>query len=488
MIFGRRDTWAIEVEPISGGPEEADRAARATWSSLRLWVSGRNLFAHARTDAATFEDCLRWPAVHLARWFLAGWPGLWERAGCPVAGSVLDARRAIGRLDRHLVDNFDDADDSDIEVRDAFVESHAMGSAAAGGVMPAIYLLREDERMEVTWQNASEPSGLRFLEASGHASFSASHFIASLEEFLEWVRTLVVNVDAGLVREIEQWQGRLVSPDAAEAVMRGYAWPWAAKQPAADPPIDLDRYLSPPIGWRGRGARVEPSRVPAAVVFRALSPVVGPDDVKTLITKLLSFPKQTEGAKQLDALQRQLGPSSRGAAHSQGYALAEQVRSLLGNVDHAFDVEGALQKLGVAILDDELSDPRVDAATVWDDEHGPVIVVNSLADRTVRWARRMALAHEFCHLLIDRAAAAPLMIASSPWAPALLERRANAFAAELLLPKAGILRSLGNSIRIAGVDAAGRKQLMDEFQVGSTVCNHQLENRLKVSDGLSGAW
>jgi len=43
--------------------------------------------------------------------------------------------------------------------------------------------------------------------------------------------------------------------------------------------VDLEAYLRPPEGWRAQGERLEAGRIPAAVVFRALSPVVGPEDV-----------------------------------------------------------------------------------------------------------------------------------------------------------------------------------------------------------------
>ena len=49
-------------------------------------------------------------------------------------------------------------------------------------------------------------------------------------------------------------------------------------------------------------------------------------------------------------------------------------------------------------------------------------------------ARRFTLAHELCHLLHDRSYGALLAIASGPWAPRNIERRANAFAAWLLMP------------------------------------------------------
>ncbi|MEK7255102.1 MAG: hypothetical protein AAB316_10175, partial [Bacteroidota bacterium] len=80
-------------------------------------------------------------------------------------------------------------------------------------------------------------------------------------------------------------------------------------------------------------------------------------------------------------------------------------------------IQDFLDQLEVRIDRADLSDAVVDAATVWSEAHGPVIVLNELSVRQQRWARRMILAHELCHLLVDRQAAAELMVASTPWAP-----------------------------------------------------------------------
>jgi Zn-dependent peptidase ImmA (M78 family) len=45
------------------------------------------------------------------------------------------------------------------------------------------------------------------------------------------------------------------------------------------------------------------------------------------------------------------------------------------------------------------------------------------------------VAHELCHILYDRGYGNSLAIASGPWAPPAVEKRANAFAAMLLMPR-----------------------------------------------------
>jgi Zn-dependent peptidase ImmA (M78 family) len=89
----------------------------------------------------------------------------------------------------------------------------------------------------------------------------------------------------------------------------------------------------------------------------------------------------------------------------------------------------------------------------------------------------MALAHELCHLLFDTADGRALGIASGRSAPILLEKIANAFAAEFLLPRA--------AIETSGIDYKtddGFQELLDSFSVGATVAARQLANHGFISE------
>ncbi|MGH3248264.1 MAG: ImmA/IrrE family metallo-endopeptidase [Trebonia sp.] len=58
----------------------------------------------------------------------------------------------------------------------------------------------------------------------------------------------------------------------------------------------------------------------------------------------------------------------------------------------------------------------------------------TLDGRAAPAANRFTIAHELCHLLLDREHGNELAIASGPWAPLDIERRAKAFAAAFLMP------------------------------------------------------
>lgn len=76
-----------------------------------------------------------------------------------------------------------------------------------------------------------------------------------------------------------------------------------------------------------------------------------------------------------------------------------------------------------------------------DEAMGFVILVNSSHPRA---RKRFSYAHEYAHALLDRNY--PVTVSTATTAKELIERRANAFAAAFLMPKAGVeslLRSLG---------------------------------------------
>lgn len=480
-LFGQRDLFGLEVDPLPGPPPEADPAAAATWCALRIWADGRNLTAHTRKESSTTSEALHWPAAYLARWFVRSWPGLWERAGWPLPGSVLDAGTACRRLDRRLAELGVEVDDDFLDQRDAFVASHSLLAAAAGGVMPDIYLMREGPSVHVTWH---DPSGtttdVAFHDPRGHAQVPAGSFLEAVRGFLGWCREAAGARAPDFAREIERWRQHNDGPEAARAILRGYIFPWGARQPP-NLSNEVEEQLGMPRDWSASAALLDPSRHSPAVVFRALAPIVTTEDVLAILDRLRTYPRRPEADRKLRCFEANLVLPSGSPPHEQGYSLAEQFREALDNPAEPLDVEALLQKIGVDVDDVDLGDPSVDGATVWTGDHGPVILVNARGHRTeAPWARRMTLAHELCHLLVDRSVATELMVASTPWAPPELERRANAFAAELLLPKAAILRVAGDAVRRGWVGRETRDQLMERFGVGSLVCDHQLENRLAI--------
>ena len=99
-----------------------------------------------------------------------------------------------------------------------------------------------------------------------------------------------------------------------------------------------------------------------------------------------------------------------------------------------FDIEAVLASFNVDVTSLEFDSSHIEAIAFWG-LHGPCIMLNDNRAHDSHERQRMTLAHEFCHLLVDRKNALPAAEVLGGAIDPYVERRANAFAAELLLPR-----------------------------------------------------
>jgi Zn-dependent peptidase ImmA (M78 family) len=123
--------------------------------------------------------------------------------------------------------------------------------------------------------------------------------------------------------------------------------------------------------------------------------------------------------------------------YEQGYSLAAEARRAfrLGDEERV-EPKDILQELGVSVREVSLT-YSVDAVGCWGPQHGPAVILNTRGKHaSTPHGRRATLAHELCHLLVDRDNALPLAeVLGGRFTQRRAEQRANAFAAELLLPR-----------------------------------------------------
>ena len=98
------------------------------------------------------------------------------------------------------------------------------------------------------------------------------------------------------------------------------------------------------------------------------------------------------------------------------------------------DIDRLYQDLGITVQDVLLSDRWIRAVAIAGRQYRPTVLLNSSYLYRDEEPRRFTLAHELCHILHDRSYGAHVTMASGPWAPVDVEKRANAFAAMLLMP------------------------------------------------------
>ncbi len=160
-------------------------------------------------------------------------------------------------------------------------------------------------------------------------------------------------------------------------------------------------------------------------------------------------------------------------AFSGGYAAAEFVREILHKDNPLrFEIEAVLEELGVIIKSLSLGSETIDAVAVWG-ARGPCVILNSDRQHKSPERTRMTLAHEFGHLILDRMGGLPFCEVLGGAVDDFMERRANAFAAELLLP-----RSVVEHKRIIWKGSIGEfvTVLKQDFGVSKSVACAQIYN------------
>lgn len=99
MIFGRPETFAIEVSPLGAGPGHDDPVSSATWTAMKLIVRRRNIFRNVRRDDGVASEAINWPSVYLARWLVGSWGAIFHTPSWPRPGTWRNARDDATALD-----------------------------------------------------------------------------------------------------------------------------------------------------------------------------------------------------------------------------------------------------------------------------------------------------------------------------------------------------------------------------------------------------
>jgi len=224
-------------------------------------------------------------------------------------------------------------------------------------------------------------------------------------------------------------------------------------------------------------------RDPARLAARMIGDKLPIEDIEAILDGIARMPKAD--APQLEALTPAalavIDDHARDDPYVQGYELARWLRSELGlPADReTAEPENILRSWGV-LLTSHAFHQSIDALSCWGAGHGPGVIINSQGVRAQdAGGKRATAAHEICHLLVDRAKSLPAVeiLSGRPFrVPRIAERRANAFAAEFLVPREGAISEYRQS---TGPDDAVRR-ITQTYRVSVTMAIHQLENARQV--------
>lgn len=450
---------AFAPDPDDG--QAAEPEVSMSWGSFQLWVEGRNLCAHQEEGERT--ESVHWYLLPLMEWFAENWNPLLHEERLPARNegdtawtSLLATRFPPWAIedDTRLASRWESA-------WQKWWHRHAIRAASEGGLLPDVVLRRVRDRIEVSWgQKRVEgmPPHFDFSESErGYSRLepqkiagplhdvlvSASEYLTSLSPESRRLRKLHRQILA--VKGVEEHRERrlmwLAGLGTDERTVRagwrrvtGYLAAYAddARRAILDP-------LESPLVVTGS--------CHASLMFGSVSPSVGKRDVVELARLIIELHAPGGGRSAIDEARRSV-PLKEAATLPwyQGYELAESLHAHLDPEQvegESVDIEVFIKQQGVTIVDRELTDRTIRAVAIDGERHRPGILVNSRNSANAHpFGRRFTLAHEFCHLLFDRDVGAHLAIASGPWAPRDVERRANAFAAMFLMPNELVRRAV----------------------------------------------
>jgi Zn-dependent peptidase ImmA (M78 family) len=207
--------------------------------------------------------------------------------------------------------------------------------------------------------------------------------------------------------------------------------------------------------------------------------------IRALITRIRKKAVSRSEAKvelrqDADAAKGTLSEWASSRPFQNGYALAQwfrkrlHERGIIRNEWAPLDLGVILQRWGVMLVSEPIAEvPEIDAFAIWEDGRTPIIVLNEVGIHNEgEGGRRATIAHEICHLLVDRGSTLPVVEIKGGDLFPPIEQRANAFAAELLVPQAAVVQ-LAKTIKD---DEILLKTIIERFRVSYALAKNQMNN------------
>jgi Zn-dependent peptidase ImmA (M78 family) len=428
-----------------GADDRADDDVRESWGSFIIWTRGENLCAHA--EQGEVVDSAHWYMLPLMEWLVRNWDPLLHEERLPLRNAGVSAAESLSQTRMPPVSLKQVDDFAWLDTWSDWWARHSVRSAREGGLFPDLYLRRYRDTLEVS--TGAEP--LPGIPAE--CTFLAPNrtYYADLPNAAEAMCQVLAAATQELQRRLPQSQrvqalaakvASLTSP-AREADRTAWLAGLGDKysqvaRVVSDALSSVDARIRQSItSTRRPSSLVVVGSAYARLLYGAVSPATDLPDV-LLLTRSVIDNYVDDATRWLSALDLPLDAAevSQLTPWEQGSRLGEKACELLsGDSSGWVDVESVVSRLDIAVSEIELSDVDLRAVSVFGPTQRPHVFRNA----KTRWGQspavnRFTLAHELCHLLLDREYGDELAIATGPWAPLAIEQRANAFAAAFLMP------------------------------------------------------
>lgn len=433
-------SWSSRRRPSTG--------AESTLGSLRVCLRDRPIW-HGADDTTGVE----WTWIELLEFLGEYWLFLSVEDGCPLGVAPAPAPRMLAAAEE-AADGLPPAEaEFEREQIEAYRSTHDLAEALQGAVSPPLWVVRDGN---VGWMVSSAMT----------AKTSFSEVLRVLSDVGDFIaRRLDGLKDQRSIQAAKRWRqrdryDRLRAIEAAT----GYPTELAAEVESVFPSLDhhdADTFVSSEL--------------------LAAARLVGPQPLTTLqpIVEAVRRVKKRK-TPELDRLAVHATEVAASVAYElpfvQGHELAGWLRTQpsITNGSGRVNPDDLLHSWGVPVVEVGLGLLNVDAIGCWGPNHGPAVLLNTDRRHASNSGRRRAtLAHEICHLLVDRSTSLPLVEVLGGRTARHVEQRARAFAAELLLPRelAGRL-----FLGFGGDDDRAARSIRARYGVSSAVLGWQVRN------------
>ncbi|MEX2382025.1 MAG: ImmA/IrrE family metallo-endopeptidase, partial [Opitutales bacterium] len=501
LRYGKRERFMIELLLDDDPASDLDSPeGQASWGALKLWAGGVNLCVHY--EDGELRDTVNWNWWEMLQWFVGSWDFLLHEQPLPLRNKdewAAAAMRWINQPETFMRGGSWDQK-AEIEV-DRWFRRHCLWACRDGGLLPNVVFRRFFADVEISWTSDNPPGApahFAFQLTEGGFRLPVEEVALPLFQFLKHAADYIEQATGTAIAK--RFKKRVPSLEADNfsgrrlAILAGLETHGKWEKLLGKIKTSLSetewasakRWFLPESG----SALFVPGTCQAALMFGAHAPALKDGDRIALAREIATHSASAKQEDRILSKREQLGeinPASREEPWLSGYQLAESWEEMheTGGKETAFPIEAHLDALGVEVNEIDLSDWATSGVAVAISGHPPLILLNSRFPRHVwRTARRFTLAHELCHLIADRQAGAELVMLSGAWAPVAVEKRANAFAAALLMSDkriAAAYNQINSSPEAEDFEALQEAAKILEVSV-EALCQH-LCNRGYIDEG-----
>ena len=463
MRFGSTDTLAFDVDPVEPSWERRAAGDLGPWARLCVIARDRVLTRAEIRPAARVVESVHVPLAPLCAWWHASLGAVSLEESARLFRTDVDLHRSLDDWNRSSPPMGED--DAWEDARYAWYTRHFWLAGAEGAWVPDLAFVRADDRLWISWGTPTflAERAPRFLEPPGCVDVPWGAALSAVDDL------------CGFVADELRKRGLATTFAWAQTSTALANRKWTAGDLARALGGDRATHILAVLGITAdESADAGPSLL-------ALRDLETGDSTLGALREMDARSKLADGvmlAERRSALSECVRAPSPTEA---GYDAARAVRASFADPIAPLDDE-ALQHLlgttlGIAVEERELPDAKNLAACGYRLGFRPVADVFRNKRTSLGWVRRMELARAAGHLLLDPLSGARALGAgSSARSIGPRRRRSGAFAAELMLPSAGIRKVL-EDLRASADEPAAFAALMDRFGVGARTTAYHLWNR-----------